>query len=287
MTTIPEKKLAEILAAHKLYLTDKKGGSEANLSEVDLRGADLREADLRGACLREADLSEAILSEADLSEAILSEVDLRGADLSEAILSKAYLSEADLRGAYLSEANLSEANLSEANLRRANLRGANLRGAYLRRAYLSEANLSEVNLSEVDLSGADLREADLRGANLSGANLSEATGLLPVVNFLEAHFERTDAGYIAYKTFNVTYTAPASWEIKEGAVISENVNFDRCTECGCGINVAPLEWVKRKYVNGPIWKVLIRWEWLCGVCVPYMSDGKIRCERVELLDVVI
>ena len=109
---------------------------------------------------------------------------------------------------------------------------------------------------------------------------------MPIVNFLEAHFERTDAGYIAYKTFNATYAAPAAWEIKKGAVISENVNFDRCTECGCGINVAPLEWVKGRYGNAPIWKVLIRWEWLCGVCVPYMSDGKIRCERVELLEVV-
>ena len=135
--------------------------------------------------------------------------------------------------------------------------------------------------SKADLSGAGLRRAYLRGANLSGA-----TGLLPSVNFLEAHFERTDAGYIAYKTFNVIFASPAAWGIKGGAIISENVNFDRCTECGCGINVAPLEWVKREYGNGRIWKVLIRWEWLCGVCVPYMSDGKIRCERVELLEVV-
>lgn len=27
-------------------------------------------------------------------------------------------------------------------------------------------------------------------------------------------------------------------------------------------------------------------EWLPGVCVPYNTDGKIRCERVELLEVV-
>lgn len=38
--------------------------------------------------------------------------------------------------------------------------------------------------------------------------------------------------------------------------------------------------------KGDIWKVLIRWEWLCGVCVPYNSDGKIRCERVELVEIV-
>ena len=102
---------------------------------------------------------------------------------------------------------------------------------------------------------------------------------------MEAHFERTADGYIAYKTFGGQYTAPKSWKIESGAIIGENVNFDRCQECGCGINVAPLEWVKRNY-EGEIWKVLIRWEWLCGVCVPYMTDGKIRCERVELIEVV-
>ena len=251
MSMTPEK-LNEVLTAHKLYLArEKKGGRKADLS-----GVDLREADLSGARLREADLCWA-----DLSGANLRRADLRGADLS-----GAYLSEADLRGADLTRADLRGAHLSRANLRRADLMVADLSGAYLRGA---------------DLSGADLREANLREADLSGA-----MGLLPAVNFLEAHFERTDAGYIGYKTFNVTYEAPTVWRIKEGSVISENVNFDRCIEFGCGINVAPLEWVKRKYVNAPIWKVLIRWEWLCGVCVPYMSDGKIRCERVELLEEV-
>ncbi len=66
----------------------------------------------------------------------------------------------------------------------------------------------------------------------------------------------------------------------------ENVNFCRADNCGCGINVAPLEWVQREYPNKPIWRVLIRWEWIAGVCVPYNTDGKIRCERVELLEVV-
>ena len=170
----------------------------------------------------------------------------------------------------------SKANLSGANLSKANLSGANL----------GWADLSGANLGWADLSGADLSEANLSGANLGWADLSGATGLLQTVNYLEAHFERTAEGYIAYKTFNSTYRVPGKWDIKEGSMIEEVVNFDRCTECGCGINVAPLDWVKRNYPNKPIWKVLIRWEWLCGVCVPYMTDGKIRCERVELLGVV-
>ena len=223
----PEK-LAEILAAHKLWLNDEEGGVKADLS-----GADLRWANLSGANLRGADLSGA-----------------------------------NLYGADLSGANLYGANLSGANLSGANLSGANLYGA--------------------DLSWANLRGADLSRANLSRANLSGAKELLSAVNFIDAHFERVADGYIAYKTFNSEYAAPKSWTIAEGSVISENVNFNRCEECGCGINVAPLDWVKSNYGwrGGAIWKVLIRWEWLCGVCVPYNSDGKIRCERVELLEVV-
>ena len=169
---------------------------------------------------------------------------------------------------------------------RANLSGANLSWADLSRADLSRADLSRANLGRANLSGANLSEADLSGANLSGADLSGAKGLLSTVDYLEAHFERTPDGYIAYKTFNRIYRAPDAWKIEKGSIIEENVNFDRCTVCGCGINVAPLKWVKEEYPGTTIWRVLIRWEWLCGVCVPYMTDGKIRCERVELLRVV-
>ena len=204
------------------------------------------------------------------SRANLSRADLSSADLSSANLSCADLSRADLSSANLSDADLSGANLSSADLSCADLSGANLSGADLRWADLSSANLSSANLSCADL---------------SGANLSGAKGLLSTVNFIDAHFERTADGYIAYKTFNSSCKVPDSWKIEKGAVIEEVVNFDRCTECGCGINVAPLEWVKQ-HMNGKIWKVLIRWEWLCGVCVPYMSNGKIRCAKVELVEVV-
>ena len=203
---------------------------------------------------------------------------------------RANLSCANLRDANLRDANLSGADLSGADLSGANLSGANLSCANLSCANLSDANLSGANLRDANLSGADLSGADLSGANLSGANLSCANlsgaNLISAVNFFDAHFERADDGYIAYKTFGGTYNPPKGWEIKSGSVISETVNFDRGTECGSGINVAPLEWVKRKYGGKEIWKVLIRWEWLAGVCVPYNSDGKIRCERVELLEVV-
>ena len=175
----------------------------------------------------------------------------------------------------LSGADLSYANLSGADLRRANLSGADLSGADL-----SGADLSGADLSYANLSGADLSYADLSGADLSGAD-----GSLSAIDFLKEHFEMTDEGFIAYKTFGDEYNPPEKWVIQSGSIITENVNFDRTNTCGCGINVAPLEWVKHNY-DGNIWKVLIRFEWLAGVCVPYHSDGKIRCERVQLVEKV-
>ena len=168
----------------------------------------------------------------------------------------------------------------KADLTRANLSGADLSGANLSWANLSGANLSWANLSGANLSGANLTWANLTWADLSGADLISS------VDFMEAHFERTEAGYIAYKCFGGQYKPPKEWDIKPGAVISETVNPLRTCDCGSGINVAPLDWVRRNYPGKEIWKVLIRWEWLPGVVCPYNSDGKIRCERVELVEVV-
>ena len=148
------------------------------------------------------------------------------------------------------------------------------------------ANLSDANLSRADLRGADLSDADLSDADLRGADLSRAEGVLSSIDFMNEHFEKIDEGYIAYKTFGTFYSINPNWKIKVGEVIEENVNFDRNNECGCGINVATYNWIKTQTGDSPVYKVLIRNEWLMGVCVPYLSDGKIRCERVEILGVV-
>ena len=155
------------------------------------------------------------------------------------------------------------------------------------RADLSYADLRYADLSEADLRRADLRYANLSEANLSYANLSGAVNVLSQIDYIKEHFEFTDEGVIAYKTFKNRYNPPKKWVIEKGSVITENVNFNRTNTCACGINVAPLEWVEQNR-NGlqNIWKCLIRWEWLCGVCVPYNTDGKIRCEKVELIEVV-
>lgn len=184
-----------------------------------------------------------------------------------------------------------EENLSDTDLRDVDLRGANLRGADLRGVDLRDVDLSGANLRGVDLRNANLRGADLSGANLSWADLrdvdlSGAENLLSAVDYIKNNFECTDEGIIAYKVFGAIYSTPTKWKIHPKSVITENVDANRTNNCGCGINVATLEWVLSEYPEEEIWKVLIRWEWLCGVVVPYNTDGKIRCERVELVEMI-
>lgn len=162
----------------------------------------------------------------------------------------------------------------------------------LRRADLSNANLSDADLRDANLSGADLRDANLSGANLSGADLSGADlsgtlGIMSPIDFMEENFQKTQKGLVVFKTFDNFYKINPNWNIAPGAIISETVNPSRCSNCGCGINVGTLGYVRdNNKKNLPIWKLLIRWEWLPGVVVPFNTYGKIRCERAELIEIV-
>lgn len=92
-------KLKIILEKHTKWILLEEGGEHADLSWVNLHGADLSRADLSRADLSRADLCGANLSGADLSGANLSRADLRRADLRRTDLCEADLSGADLREA--------------------------------------------------------------------------------------------------------------------------------------------------------------------------------------------
>ncbi|MCU0079318.1 pentapeptide repeat-containing protein [Extibacter muris] len=149
-------------------------------------------------------------------------------------------------------------------------------------ADLSGANMSGADLSYADLSCADLRHANLSDADLRRADLSGAVGILDAIDYLGANFERTNEGYIVFKAFDSHYPAPDRWEIKEGEVITEICNPDRTCQCGCGINVAPYQRVKATH-ESTIYKLLIKFEWLAGVVVPFGTDGNIRTSRAQIL----
>ena len=251
------KQLQIILDSHLKWLTKTNSGIRADLS-----GADLREANL---------------NEADLSRANLS-----GANLREANLSRVNLHEADLSGADLRKADLRWVDLCGADLCRADLRGANL----------SEANLHEANLREANLCGADLSGADLRGANLREANLSRADLLNPVT-WLRENFKNVDEGIIVWKALGeTTYPIPDYWIIAPGKYLEEVVNPMRTHDCACGVSFGTLDWIKENYkhniVTGTVqmWKCLITWMDLASIVVPYNTDGKARCGRLKLLEII-
>ncbi|MCR4376326.1 MAG: hypothetical protein NUW22_15905, partial [Acidobacteria bacterium] len=115
-----------------------------------------------------------------------------------------------------------------------------------------------------------------------------ATGLVEPAAYMAECFERTSEGYVVYKTFGSRYPSPPSWTLEPGAILSEVCNPDRGTDCGSGINVGTRSWVEQysRAATRPFWRCLIRWEWLPNVIVPFGTDGKIRCSRLELLGVV-
>lgn len=191
---------------------------------------------------------------------------------------------ADLRGADLRGANLHDADLHNADLGRANLRYANLNYANLSRANLNYADLSGANLSGADLSGADLSRAVLHCANLSGAK-----NLLNPVEWLVDNFVTDQLGYIVYKAIgNTHYHPPESWLIEPGSYLKEVVNQNPTDDCGCGVNFGTLKWIQDEFNSNKIdiWRCRIRWVDLPGVVVPYNTNGKARCSKLELLEVI-
>lgn len=195
----------------------------------------------------------------------------------------------DLRGKNLSGWNLSRANIVHANLAGANLSGTDLSGANISLSNMAGANLRYANLRDAKFNGASLNGADLTGAlleyaDLSNADLSGATGLLSEIDYMKENFEAVAEGYIVYKKFRQIFAMPDRWKIAPGAVIEENVNTCRTSMSGCGINVGTYKTAQQfGSKKSPIYRLLIRWEWLPGVVVPYATDGRIRCSRAQIL----
>jgi hypothetical protein len=132
--------------------------------------------------------------------------------------------------------------------------------------------------------------------------LSQCKGVTTPSDYLDRYFERnqSDTGYIVYKAFGVTYPPCEEWDIFPGSILYENCDMNRLNPCSYGINVAPLEWVKaytflpasqKAITSDPgkvpdIWRCEILDRWLADVCVPYNTDGKIRCNKLRLIEIV-
>lgn len=238
----------------------------------DLNAPQARKFETRDLDLRHAGDG---LSEADFSNRDLSGADFRGANLARACFRGTHLAGADFYGASLEEANFADAWLSRAQFSGANLRRANVSGAYL-----FGANLVGVEAVDADFSNAYLEQANLTEIDLSGAR-----GLLDPTAWLRDHFEAIADGLIVYKRIGQTdYRPPAHWSIEPGSVLAETVNPNRTDDCGCGVNFATFAWCQSRYFESQLWKCRISWFDLASVVVPYNTDGKARCARLELIE---
>jgi len=251
------KELAKILEEHLKWLKNEDG-YRANLRGASLPRANLCDVDLRDSRLRGVNLCGARLCRADLRRVDLRDSRLRGADLRRA----------DLRGA-----RLCRANLCDVDLRDSRLRGADLRDSRLCRA----------DLRDVDLRDSRLRGANLCDANLCHANLSNTKEFILSKKYL-SQFKKNGKGIIVYKGIgNTVFQVPTYWEIKAKKYLEEIVNPDRGTMCGCGVNFGTLDWIKKEYPNSEIWECVIHFEDLADVIVPFGTDGKARCARLQLI----
>ena len=187
------KEVERALKDHWRWLI-KKGGSQANLSGMDLTGYTFRGygrgRESVNPQLAKLDLSGAVLRGATMVRANLGYSNLSGADLSKADLSSSKVNGANFSGADLSGAILRNARspYTGANFENANLSGANLSGAVFHGfttgyndgfgTSFKNANLIGANLDGADLTGADLRGAridkGIYGATISGAQFDSS-----------------------------------------------------------------------------------------------------------------
>jgi uncharacterized protein YjbI with pentapeptide repeats len=97
---------------------------KADLSELELSGANLRNATLSEASFRHANLERAMLRGAHANEADFDGASLKRANLEACVLIKARLSDTDLTDAWMRRVDLRGANVTAANLEHADLEGA-------------------------------------------------------------------------------------------------------------------------------------------------------------------
>lgn len=254
----------------------------ADLSGVNLSGVNLNGFKFRGVRLVEADLSQASLKKANLKR-----TDLKGANLSKVNAWRANFSDADLHNATLdrgcfSEGNFTRANLSDISATYAGFDAARFFGATLCRASLVNTTLTDASIRVADLSDADISEAKLGSVDLYRSSLDNIKGFVNPMDFMANTFEKSADGYVVYTT--------CAEELTPGTTLERICNMD--PQCCEYVPVTGIHcWDQENatfvshYKDENLYKVLIRWEWLLGVCVPYSSfRSGIRCSKVEVLD---
>jgi hypothetical protein len=114
--------------------------------------------------------------------------------------------------------------------------------------------------------------------------LSQTKGLLKAREWISKNFKKTKAGFVVYKRIGETqFAVPKSWNIEAKSFIEEIVNPLPTLDCACGVNFGTEKWCKENYTTADLWQCLILFEDAPDIVVPYNTDGKARCGRLQLI----
>lgn len=224
--------------------------------------------------------------------AILCFMDLTGLDLSRRNLSRITFRFCNFNSVDFHCSNLSEATIIGCRLIHSNMSDVDMSGSYLFDCVITDCNLSGSNLFNFDTACCHFKNINFTNTNLTDVDMAKTTitdsiGLRSAKEILDELFKKTDEGYIVYKVFGMYYEIPDYWNIEEDSIIEEKVDMNRMETCSYGINVAIKPWIEKCINKGQqIWKCLLSFDDLDKVCVPYGTDGKIRCGRLKLLEIV-
>ncbi len=115
-----------------------------------------------------------------------------------------------------------------------------------------------------------------------------------------AKFKKDEKGILVYKILSKKggpyYKMPSYWKIEPGAFLQTGCDPNIHDACSFGVNFSTKKWAMAapspnswSYNKGTnlqgcqIWLCRIRFEDIPGVVVPVQTDGKARCERLELI----
>ena len=253
---------------------DNCEGSGMNFNEATFNTVTFEETEFFDANFEYSVMDGVIANRCDFDTARMRAIKLRKVEFISTTLTNT-----DFQFSFIKDSKIKKCKLSFSRFNGTTCENTDFSGSYF----------FTVNFGHSVFKNCNFTDVYLNDANISNVDFSCTKGIMSQIDYCKQNFEFTNEGLIAYKVFNRFFTAPEDWKIEKGAVLTENVNYNKATECGCGINVATRKWIEnvgtdKGWETLTIWKVLIRWEWLMGVSVPFESSGKIRCEKVELVE---
>lgn len=271
----------EKLKSHAKWLNGEPDGVRlkyhGDLTGVNLSGADLRHANLYGSDLKYADLSGARLDGANLSNTCLIRTNMVGITGDHINFTYANLSEADMR----------ESNLEYPDMSNSDISVLNMENSIVGRPHWNKAVAKVLpNISGVEFYGST-----------SGINDSILNRYRENTTLEKYNFERCPEGIIVYKAFGAAVTQYLDEGLSPypGAVLhTADCSMNGFRTISYGINVGTYEWARNTVADTvaigkppvPIWRCLIRHEWLDGICLPFTSNDVIRTNKLEVIGVV-